>query len=166
MVTYYVLVRIAGVDGGDAVGAICRVYKDAVPVRVREQSTLYKFQVSAHTTVNDINARLSEIKGIKVVSVVPRRSDIVANLRRYWGWLCVVSAWAALCVASGVMQEDPLENLNNLQEILLYSAIAMAIVAWAYHIGRKSMQRLSIYAAAAELAAQEACERARRAAKN
>lgn len=121
---------------------------------------------SAYTTVNDINARLSEIKGIKVVSIVPRRSDLVANLRRYWGWLCVVSAWAALCAASVLMQEDPLENLNNLQEVLLHSAIAMAIAAWAYHIGRKSTQRLSIYASAAELAAQEAGERARRAANN
>lgn len=166
MVTYYVLVRIAGVDGGDAVESIRLVYKDAVPVRIMEQGTLYKFQVSAYTTVNDINARLSEIKGIKVVSIVPRRSDLVANLRRYWGWLCVVSAWAALCAASVLMQEDPLENLNNLQEVLLHSAIAMAIAAWAYHIGRKSTQRLSIYASAAELAAQEAGERARRAAKN
>ena len=166
MVTYYVLVRIAGVDDGDAVESIRLVYKDAVPVRITEQGTLYKFQVGAHTTVNDINARLSEIKGIKVVSIVPRRSDLVANLRRYWGWLCVVSAWAALCAASVVVQEDPLENLNNLQEVLLHSAIAMAIAAWVYYNGRKSAWHLLRHASASEMAAREAAERARRATRD
>lgn len=166
MATYLVMVRIVEKDSDSAVASICAAYKGAAPVPVRDGSTLYRFQVRAHTTANEVRARLSEIQGVRVVSMPPSRFGPVTNLRRHWGWLCLAGGWAALYVASIVMPSNPLEDLSNLQEILLHSAIAIVIAAWAYHNGRKSSRGLSRYASDAVLAAQEAGERAERAARS
>ena len=166
MAAYSVLVRIAEEDAGNAVSSICAAYRGAVPVPVRVGSPLYKFQVSAHTTLNEVVARLSEIRGVRVVSMQPGQSGLAASLRRHWRWLCVAAAWAALFAASVVTPDNPLEHLSSLQEILLHSAMAIAIAAWAYRSGRKGAQGLSRHASAAVLAAQEAAERAKRAARD
>lgn len=164
--TYDVLVRIAGDCSDDAVAAIRSAYKDAVPVRIRDGGRLYKFQVTTHATVNAVRAQLSEIAGVSVVSMLPRRSPLTTRIRRHWHWSCVVSAWAVLYTMSIIMPDNPLEHMNNIQEILLHSAMTMAIAAWAYRSGRKSAQHASRHASASEIAAREASERARRAASD
>lgn len=166
MAAYGVLVRIAEEDAGSAMPSISAAYRGAVPVPVRDGSSLYKFQVNTHTTVNEVRARLSEIRGVRVVSMQPRQFALPASLRCYWRWLCVAAAWAALFAVSVVAPDNPLEHLSSLQEVLLHTAMAIAIAAWAYRSGRKSAQGLSRHASAAVLAAQEAAERARRAARD
>ncbi len=163
---YGVLVRIAEKDADSAVSSICAAYRGAVPIPVRDGSPLYKFQVNAHTTANEVRARLSEIGGVRVVNMRPRQFALAISLRRYWRWLCVAAAWAALFTVSVVAPDNPLEHLSGLQEILLHSAVAIAIAAWAYRSGRESAQGLSRHASAAVLAAQEAAERARRSARD
>lgn len=142
MAAYSVLVRIAEEDAGSAVSSICAAYRGAVPVPVRDGSPLYKFQVSAHTTLNEVAAGLSGIRGVRVVSMQPGQSGLAAGPRRHWRWLCVAAAWAALFAASVVAPDNPLEHLSGLQEILLHSAMAIAIAAWAYRSGRKGAQGL------------------------
>ena len=142
MAAYSVLVRIAEEDAGSAVSSICAAYRGAVPVPVRDGSPLYKFQVSAHTTLNEVVAGLSGIRGVRVVSMQPGQSGPAAGPRRHWRWLCVAAAWAALLAASVVAPDNPLEHLSGLQEILLHSAMAIAIAAWAYRSGRKGAQGL------------------------
>lgn len=142
MAAYSVLVRIAEEDAGSAVSSICAAYRGAVPVPVRDGSPLYMFQVSAHTALNEVVARLSEIRGVRVVSMRPRQSGPAASPRRHWRWPCVAAAWAALFAASVVAPDNPLEHLSSLQEILLHSAMAIAIAAWAYRSGIKGAQGL------------------------
>ena len=166
MATYLVMVRIAEKYNDSAIASIRAAYKGAVPVPIRDGSTLCRFRVSAHTTVNEVRARMSEIQGVRVVSMLPSRFGSIANLMRHWVWLCIAGAWTALYVVSIVIPSNPLEDLNNLQDILLHSAIAIMIAAWAYHSGRKSSRGLSRYASAAVLAAHEAGERAERAARS
>ena len=166
MASYGVLARIAEKDADSALSSICAAYRSAVPIPIRDGSPLYKFQVNAHTTANEVRARLSEIRGVRVVSLQPRQFALAASLRRYWRWLCVAAAWAALFTVSVVTPDDPLEHLSGLQEILLHSAVAIAIAAWAYRSGRKSVLGLSRHASTAVLAAQEAAERARRSARD
>ena len=74
MAAYSVLVRIAEEDAGSAMSSICAAYRGAVPVPVRDGSPLYMFQVSAHTALSEVVARLSEIRGVRVVSMQPRQS--------------------------------------------------------------------------------------------
>lgn len=109
---------------------------------------MYKFHVRAHTTVNEVRARLSEVGGVRVASILPARPPVAARLRRRWLWPCVASAWAALFAASVAVPGDPLEHMINLQAILLYSGVAMAIAAWAYRSGRKGAQYASRRASA------------------
>ena len=166
MATYLVMVRIAEKYNDSAIASIRAACKGATPAPIRDGSTLCRFRVSAHTTANEVRARLSEIQGVRVVSLLPSQFDPVVNLRRHWGWLCLAGAWTALYVVSIVVPSNPLEDLSNLQQILLHSAIMIVIVAWVYHNGRKSSRGLSKYASAAVLAAQEAGERAERAARS
>lgn len=165
MAVYDVLVRISGDRSDAAVAAIRSIYKDAAPVRIMDGGRLYKFRAGAHTTVNEVRARLSEVEGVRVASIRPGRPAIAARLRRHWHWPCVASVWAALFAASIAVPDNPLERMSKLQEVLLYSAVTVAIAAWAYRSGRKSAQHMSRRASASEIAAREASERAERAAR-
>lgn len=166
MATYSVMVRIEEECRDSAVASIRAACKGAAPAPVLDGDTLYMFQANAHTTANEVRARLSEIRGVRVVNIVPIRLAPAVTLRRHLGWLCVAGAWASLYAASVAVPDNPLEHLNNFQEILIHSAMAIAIAAWAYRAGRKSARGLSRDASAAMLAAYEAGERAERAARS
>lgn len=165
MATYDVLVRIEEEHAGDALASIASMYAGASPVPISDRSNLYAFRVSAHTTVNAIAACLSGIGGVGVASIAPRKSARIARLTRRGRWVCVAAAWASLYAASVAVPDNPVEEMSKLQEILVHSAIAIAVAAWAYHSGKKSGRHLAKSASSSELGAWEASELARRAAR-
>ena len=165
MAAYDVLVRIAERSRDDAIASILAMHADARPVPVMDGGNLYKFRVSARTTVNAVNAGLSGIEGVRVASVARRKAALAARPRRQAGWLCVAAAWAALYAASVVVPDNPIEGMSRLQEMLVHSAIAIAVAAWAYRSGERRGRHLARSASSSELGAREASERAQRASR-
>lgn len=164
MAAYDVLLRIDEGAKDDAMASILAIHADAAPVRVMDGCDMYKLRVSTYTTVNAINAGLSGIGGVGVVNIVPRKAAHAAALKRHGFWLLVAAVWAALYVASAAVPDSPIEDMSKSQEILVHSAMAIALAALAYRSGQKSRRHMERSASSSELGAWGAREHAQRAA--
>lgn len=160
---YDVLVRIDEDAKDDAMASILTMHADAKPVRLMDGSNLYKLKVRAYTTVNAIEAGLSGIEGVGVVNIVPKKTTHVVLLRRHGFWLLVAVAWAALYAVSVAVPDNPIEDMSKSQEILVHSAVAIALAVAAYRSGQKSRRHIERSTSSSELGAWGARNHAQRA---